>query len=130
MRPSVRDQLADMHLQNLKMGQACHRCAPAPCIHAAAAHLRRLEAVDRRLIGQAFRRALQAAGILEKDAAARLHTPQTVLSRWILGQETLNLGRAWTLGPRFQRAFLVALAKTGTPGVAVDSVIRVAEHHA
>jgi hypothetical protein len=127
MQTTLRPSHAPAHLQTLKRTKlaTCH-CAE-PCVHEAHAHFRRVETDSREELGGVLRRALQDAGIQEKEAAAQLGIAQSLLSRWILGGEGLRFARLWALlGPKFKCCWLRELSLV-TPGVSVESVIRVPE---
>jgi hypothetical protein len=78
-----------------------------------------------REVGPAFRKALQQAGIPEKQAAQMLGISQSLLSREILGLVNQPVAR-WiaTLGDAFRCAFLADLL-VRTNGVRGERVIHV-----
>lgn len=75
----------------------------------------------RRLIGRVIEDALVTAGISKQDASWRMgYSDQSALSRWIAGVETAQFPKLWTLGPEFQTAMVVALARAAEPAAAID----------
>jgi transcriptional regulator with XRE-family HTH domain len=73
-----------------------------------------------RLMGQAIEEAIQEAKLEKKDAADRMgYQDQSALSRWIAGIENPQLHKLWGLGPVFQKAFVIALARR-CPAMRVD----------
>ena len=76
-----------------------------------------------RVIGRAIERALIAAGMEKKAAAAEMgYADQSALSRWIAGIETANFAKLWSLGAPFQRELVIALAAE-CAAIRVDTVL-------
>ena len=78
-----------------------------------------------RVIGRSIERALIAAGLEKKAAAAEMgYADQSALSRWIAGIETANFAKLWSLGAAFQRELVIALAAE-CAAIHVDTVLTV-----
>jgi hypothetical protein len=78
--------------------------------------------------GRALERAIEDAGLTKQEAAFRLgYSEQSMISRWIAGQENPPMPRLFVkLGERFKQAWVLELAKQ-TDGVNVETVMRIAE---
>jgi transcriptional regulator with XRE-family HTH domain len=78
--------------------------------------------------GRALERAIEDSGLTKQEAAFRLgYTEQSMISRWIAGQENPPMPRLFVkLGERFKQAWVLQMAKQ-TNGVNVETVMRIAE---
>lgn len=80
----------------------------------------------KRRLGLAIEHALEAAGISKQDAAYRMGygSNQATVTNWIKGLETPQFAKLWTLGERFQRELVIALAElSGT--IRIDTVLTI-----
>lgn len=83
------------------------------------------QALGMRLVGQAIETALTAAGLTKQEAAFAMgYADSGVMGRWVAGTETPQLAKLWTLGPKFQCAFVIALASSAD-GIEIETTLRV-----
>ena len=87
----------------------------------AKADLKKLEQLQREAHGRVLARALQIAGLTQKEAAAALGTDESTLSRWIAAKESQQTWR-FQQHRKLGAALLLAQAEDET-GVIVRHVI-------
>ncbi len=81
--------------------------------------------LGKREIGRAIEMALDRTCLTKQEAAYAMgYTDSGVIGRWITGTETPQFAKLWTLGSRFQKELVIALAEAiDASGVVVRTSI-------
>lgn len=80
--------------------------------------------LGKREIGRSIEVALDRARLTKQEAAFAMgYADSGVMGRWIAGTETPQFAKLWTLGSRFQKELVIALAELAAQEDA-DVVIR------
>lgn len=79
-----------------------------------------------KLIGRVIGRSLDVAGLTMDEVAFRLKRHASLVCRWMSGAERAPIALLFILGARFQKAFVIELAKE-TVGVHVQTVVTIGD---
>jgi hypothetical protein len=81
------------------------------------------------LVGTAIDGAMKDVGLLKQEAAFRAGygTNQSPVTRWTGGTDNQPLAKLWALGPEFQAALVVRLARLCGARLKVQTLITVPE---